>query len=75
MATLLFVASLAARPIPSAAVTATVSGSPTKKGSIVRGTSIPAGAQIFNDKEDVLTAISTANFDPVLCELTLVVLT
>ena len=75
MATLLSVASLAARPIPSAAVTATVSNDASEKGSIIRGTSIPSGAHIFNDKEDVLTAISTANFNVVLCELTLVVLT
>ena len=49
MATLLSVASLAARPIPSAAVTAKVSNSLTVKGSIARGTSIPSDANIFND--------------------------
>ena len=75
MATLLSVASLAARPIPSAAVTATVSNSNTEKGSIARGTSIPSGALIFNDKDDVLTAISTANLNAILCELTMVGLT
>jgi hypothetical protein len=61
MATLLSVASLAARPIPSAAVTATVSKDKKEKGSIARGTSIPSDAHIFNDKNDVLTAISTSN--------------
>ena len=49
MATLLYVAALAARPIPSAAVTATVSNSDTETGSIARGTSIPSDAHIFND--------------------------
>jgi hypothetical protein len=75
MATLIAVATLAARPIPSAVVTATVSNSNMKKGSIAHGTFILSGANIFNDKEDVLTAISTANYNAALCELTLVGLT
>ena len=75
MATLLSVASLAARPIPSAAVTATVSKSRTIAGSIARGTSIPSDSHIFNDIEEVLTAIHTANSGDRLCELTLVGLT
>jgi hypothetical protein len=75
MATLIAVTTLAARPIPSAAVTATVSNSQTTKGTIARGTSIPSDAYIFNDKDDVLTAISTANYNTALCELTLVGLT
>ena len=74
MATLLSVASLAAPPISSAAVTATVSNSNTD-GSIARGTFIPSGAHIFNDQEDVLTAIYTANYMSAMCELTLVSLT
>ena len=61
MATLVAVATLAARPIPSAAVTATVSNSITIAGSIARGTSIPSDSHIFNDNEEVLTAIHTAN--------------
>ena len=75
MATLLAVVTLAARPIPSAAVTAKRSKSWSEKGSIVLGTSIPSGAHIFNDNEDVLTAISTANYALALCELKLVGLT
>ena len=72
MATLLTVAVTAAEGIGRAVSVATVSNSTTKKGSIARGPSIPSDAHIFNDKEDVLTAISTANYDSALCELTLV---
>ena len=75
MATLIAVATLAARPIPSVAVTATVSNSEQLKGSIARGTSIPSGSTIFNDEEEVLTALSTANSPgPALCQLSMVVI-
>ena len=67
MATLIAAVTLAARPIPSAAVTATVSNSWKKLGSIAHGTSIPSGAQVFDDKEEILTAISTANYATFLC--------
>jgi FlaG/FlaF family flagellin (archaellin) len=72
MAALIAVSTLGARPIPSAVVTATVSGSNTITGSIVRGTSIPKDSHIFNDKDEVLTAISTGNHQAALCELTMV---
>jgi hypothetical protein len=75
MAALIAVTTLAARPIPSAAVTATTSGTINTAGSIARTTSIPYGAHIFNDKEEVLSAISTANWMIWLCELTMVGLT
>ena len=75
MAALIAVATLEARPTPSAAVTATVSNSYEKKGSIARGTSIPSDSHIFNDNEEVLTTIHTVNHESHLCELTMVGLT
>jgi hypothetical protein len=75
MATLIAVVTLAARPIPSAVVTATVSKSKDERGSIARGVDVPEGAHIFNDREEVLTAISTTNYMTIICEINMVGLT
>ena len=57
---LLVVSILAARPVPTAAVTIKVNYY-EKTGSMVRTTSIPDGSTIFDDEDEVLAAITTTS--------------
>ena len=66
---LLAVAMLAAPPIPSKVLTAKVSADRYTKGSLVVDAVIPPDSQLFEDEQEVLASINTANFVFYLCEL------
>jgi len=65
------VAVLAAKPIPSRVITVTVSGSifTHTKGTIVVSELVPSDAQLFDDAQDVLSSITSANKGNKICSL------
>ena len=60
---------LAAPPLPSKVLTVTVTTSWNIKGSIVVGAAAPPESQLFEDEQEVLASINTANGGPFLCQL------
>ena len=60
---------LAARPLPSKVITVTVSNSWKVTGSIVVSESAPSDPQLFDDAQDVLASITSANNFARLCSL------
>ena len=79
-ALLLALAVLAAKPTPSAVITAKCQkdfDAVNKPGTIERTStmSIPAGSVVFDDEEEVLASITTAIYSWLLCSLRMTGLT
>ena len=68
---LIATAMLAREPIPSQALTITVADYYKNVGSIVRSTSVPTDRIIFDDEDEELYSITTANWNDVLCSVSM----
>ena len=68
---LMAMAILAAKPVPSKVITATVSDDLNTVGSIVVTLSAPDDSHIFEDEKEILTSIITGNREVLLCLLTM----
>ena len=66
---LLAVVMLAAPPIPSQVITVKVSTHDSIAASIVVDGAAPPDSQLFEDEQEVLASINTANFYYILCQL------